>query len=58
MLIGDARCSTDQQDLTAQRDALAACRAGNALLIIKLARLAPYLPDARDIGELNSPLPA
>jgi DNA invertase Pin-like site-specific DNA recombinase len=85
MLIGYARCSTDAQDLTAQRDALtalgvqpariytdngltgtsrarpglrealAACRAGDTLVVTKLDRLARSLPDARDIaGELTS----
>jgi DNA invertase Pin-like site-specific DNA recombinase len=80
----DARCSTDAQDLTAQRDALtalgvhpdriyvdhgltgtnrarpglrealAACRAGDTLVVTKLDRLARSLPDARDIaGELT-----
>ncbi len=81
MLIGYARVSTDQQDLTAQRDALealgvatkriyvdhgltgtnrdrpglrealAACRAGDTLVVTKLDRLARSLPDARDIVE-------
>jgi len=81
MLIGYARCSTDNQDLTAQRDglgalgvkpkriyvdhgltgrnrdrpglreALAACRAGDTLVVTKLDRLARSLPDARDIVE-------
>ena len=80
-LVGYARCSTDQQDLTAQRDALhglgveadrlyvdhgltgtnrerpglrealAACRAGDTLVVTKLDRLARSLPDARDIAE-------
>jgi DNA invertase Pin-like site-specific DNA recombinase len=80
MLIGYARCSTDAQDLTAQRDALtalgvqparvytdhgltgtsrarpglrealAACRAGDTLVVTKLDRLARSLPDARDIA--------
>jgi DNA invertase Pin-like site-specific DNA recombinase len=79
MLVGYARCSTDAQDLTAQRDALAAlgvktnriyvdhgltgtnrarpglpealaaCRAGDILVVTKLDRLARSLPDARDI---------
>jgi DNA invertase Pin-like site-specific DNA recombinase len=79
MLIGYARCSTDAQDLTAQRDALAAlgvkanriyvdhgltgrnrdrpglrealaaCRAGDTLVVTKLDRLARSLTDARDI---------
>src|SRR5690242_14294835 len=81
MLIGYARCSTDAQDLTAQRDALtalgvqpdrictghgltgtnrarpglrealAACRAGDTLVVTKLDRLARSLPGARDIVE-------
>lgn len=81
MLIGHARCSTDEQDLTAQRDALAglgvsskriyvdhgltganrarpglrealaACRAGDTLVVTKLDRLARSLPDARDIVD-------
>jgi DNA invertase Pin-like site-specific DNA recombinase len=79
LLVGDARVSTEQQDLTAQRDglhalgvgddriyvdhgltgtnrdrpglrlALAACRAGDTLVVTKLDRLARSLPDARDI---------
>src|SRR5512144_406353 len=79
MLVGYARCSTDAQDLTAQRDALtalgvkpdriyvdhgltganrarpglrealAACRGGDTLVVTKLDRLARSLPDARDI---------
>ncbi len=79
LLVGYARCSTDQQDLTAERDgllalgvepdrihvdhgptgtnrerpglrqALAACRAGDALVFTKLDRLARSLPDARAI---------
>jgi len=81
MLVGYARCSTDQQDLTAQRDALialgvkpnriyvdhgltgtnrarpglreafAACRSGDTLVVTKLDRLARSLPDARNIVE-------
>ncbi len=81
MLIGYARCSTDQQDLTAQRDALtalgvkpsrlyvdhgltganrarpglrealAACRSGDTLVVTKLDRLARSLTDARTIVE-------
>jgi DNA invertase Pin-like site-specific DNA recombinase len=81
LLVGYARCSTDQQDLTAQRDALAslgveddriyvdhgltgtnrerpglrealaACRAGDTLVVTKLDRLARSLPDARAITE-------
>lgn len=83
--VGYARCSTDQQDLTAQRDALlglglglgveaeriyvdhgltgtnrerpglrealAACRAGDTLVVTKLDRLARSLPDARAIAD-------
>lgn len=81
MLIGYARCSTDEQDLTVQREALvglgvsskriyvdhgltgsnrarpglrqalAACRAGDTLVVTKLDRLARSLPDARDIVD-------
>ena len=81
LLVGYARCSTDQQDLTAQhdallglgvaadriyvdhgltgtnrerpglREALAACRAGDTLVVTKLDRLARSLPDARAIAE-------
>src|SRR4051794_6342386 len=84
-MIGYARVSTDEQDLTAQRDALtglgvapdriyvdhgltgtnrarpvlreamAACRGGDVLVITKLDRLARSLPDARDIvAELTA----
>jgi DNA invertase Pin-like site-specific DNA recombinase len=79
--IGYARVSTEQQDLTAQREALialgvspervyvdhgltgtnrarpglreafAACRAGDTLVVTKLDRLARSLPDARDIVD-------
>ena len=79
LLVGYARVSTEQQDLTAQRSglralgvgddriyvdhgltgtnrdrpglrlALAACRAGDTLVVTKLDRLARSLPDARDI---------
>ena len=81
LLIGYARVSTTEQDLTAQRDgltrlgvepsriyvdhgltgtnrarpglreALAACRAGDTLVVTKLDRLARSLPDARDIAD-------
>jgi DNA invertase Pin-like site-specific DNA recombinase len=81
LLIGYARCSPDQQDLTAQRDgliglgvapnhiyvdhgltgtnrerpglreALAACRDGDTLVVTKLDRLARSLPDARAIAD-------
>jgi DNA invertase Pin-like site-specific DNA recombinase len=81
LLIGYARCSTAQQDLTAQRDgllalgveaarsyvdhgltgtnrdrpglreALAACREGDTLVVTKLDRLARSLPDARAIAD-------
>ena len=81
LLIGYARCSTDAQDLTAQREgltrlgvqseriyvdhgltgtnrerpglreALAACRAGDTLVVTKLDRLARSLPDARAIAD-------
>jgi DNA invertase Pin-like site-specific DNA recombinase len=79
LLVGYACVSTEQQDLTAQRNglqalgvgddriyvdhgltgtnrdrpglrlALAACRAGDALVVTKLDRLAQSLPDVRDI---------
>jgi DNA invertase Pin-like site-specific DNA recombinase len=79
--IGYARCSTDQQDLAAQRqalialgvgpdriyidqgltgrdrerpglrEALAAVRGGDTLVVPKLDRLARSVPDARDIGD-------
>jgi Resolvase, N terminal domain len=37
------------------REALAACRAGDTLVLTKLDRLARSLPDARDIADLWSP---
>ena len=81
LLIGYARCSTDEQDLTVQREglaslgvtpdriyddhgltgsnrerpglreALAACRDGDTLVVTKLDRLARSLPDARAIAD-------
>ncbi|NKG21786.1 recombinase family protein [Paeniglutamicibacter terrestris] len=80
-LVGYARVSTNQQDLSSQQaglkalgvpddlvyvdhgltgrnrerpglqQALAACRAGDTLVVTKLDRLARSLPDARDIVE-------
>ncbi len=77
LLVGYARCTTDSQDLTAQRDALlamgvdleriyvdhgltgtnreqpglrealAACRAGDTLVVTQLDRLARSLPARR-----------
>lgn len=81
LLIGYARCSTLDQDLTVQREALAgmgvaadrvyvdhgltgtnrerpglrealaACREGDTLVVTKLDRLARSVPDARDIAD-------
>jgi DNA invertase Pin-like site-specific DNA recombinase len=81
LLVGYARCSTDEQDLTVQREglaalgvtperiyvdhgltgcnrerpglreALAACRDGDTLVVTKLDRLARSLPDARAIAD-------
>jgi len=81
LLIGYARCSTDQHDLAAQpdallglgvepdrvyvvhgltgtnrdrpglREALAAGRAGDTLVVTKLDRLARSVPDARAIAD-------
>ena len=81
LLIGYARCSTDEQDLTVQREglaalgvtpdriyvdhgltgcdrdrpglreALAACRDGDTLVVTKLDRLARSPPDARAIAD-------
>ncbi len=83
LLIGYARVSTDEKDLTAQREALAslgvsmermyvdhgltgtnrdrpglrealaACRAGDTLVVTKLDRLARSRPDARAIVEAS-----
>ena len=85
LLIGYARVSTDEQDLTAQRDALdalgvsadrvyvdhgltgtkrdrpglrealAACRAGDTLVVTKLDRLARSLPTL-GISRMSSPV--
>jgi hypothetical protein len=65
LLVWYARCSTDQQDLTAQRDGLlglgvegglAACRAGDTLVVTELDRLARSLPGARATAdELTTP---
>ena len=81
LLIGNARCSTDEQDLTVQREglaalgvtpdriyvdhgltgsnrerpglreALAACRDGDTLVVTKLDRLARSPSDARAIAD-------
>lgn len=81
LLVGYARCSTDDQDLTAQktalttlgvpseriyvdhgltgrnkhrpglREALAACRAGDTLVVTKLDRLARSVRDAHTIAD-------
>jgi DNA invertase Pin-like site-specific DNA recombinase len=81
LLVGYARVSTEEQDLTVQREALerlgvnpdriyvdhgltgtnrdrpglreamAACRSGDTLVVTKLDRLARSVPDARAIGE-------
>lgn len=81
LLIGYAGCSTDNQDLTAQknalkavgvdderiyvehgltgrnrerpglREALAACRSGDTLVVAKLGRLARSVRDAKDIAD-------
>lgn len=81
LLVGYARCSTEAQDLTVQREslaalgvtpdriyvdhgltgtnrerpglreALAACRDGDTLVVTKLDRLARSLPDARAIAD-------
>src|SRR6476659_9584208 len=79
--VGYARCSTDDQDVTAQRnalealgvasdrisvdhgftgtnrdrpglrEALAACRPGDTLIVTKLDRLARSIRDAKDIAD-------
>ena len=53
LLVGYARCSTDQKDLTAQRDALLGLgvETGDTLVVTKLDRLAKSLPDARAIAD-------
>ena len=81
LLVGYARVSAEEQDLTVQREALehlgvsperiyvdhgltgtnrdrpglreamAACRSGDTLVVTKLDRLARSVPDARAIGE-------
>ena len=81
LLVGYARCSTDNQDLTAQRnalkalgvpedriyvdhgltgrnrerpglkEALAACRSGDTLVVTKLDRLARSVRDAKNIAD-------
>jgi DNA invertase Pin-like site-specific DNA recombinase len=81
ILVGYARCSISEQDLTIQREvlerlgvdpdrvysdhgltgtnrarpglreALAACRSGDTLIVTKLDRLARSVPDARDISN-------
>ena len=81
LLVGYARVSTEEQDLTVQREALlrlgvsrgriyvdhgltgtnrdrpglreamAACRSGDTLVVTKLDRLARSVPDARAIGD-------
>ena len=86
MLVGYCRCSTDSQDLTAQRnalialgvkpnriyvdhgltgtnrarpglrEALAACRSGDTLVVTKLGRLARSLTDAEIQRLMTNPL--
>ena len=52
MHVGYARCSTQHQDqdLTAQREGLAALRDGDTLVVSKLDRLARSVRDAADIA--------
>jgi DNA invertase Pin-like site-specific DNA recombinase len=51
LTVGYCRISTVDQDLTAQREALAACRRGDSLVVTKLDRPARSVPDARDIVD-------